>query len=216
MSNDDVLIRPGMADDIPALTEIFNHYIEHSNARFTTEPMTLDSCRTWFGGYGAGRYRLLVAQDASGVLGAAYSSRYRPSSAFDTTVETSIYMHPARRRGGIGTRLYGQLIELLQGEDVHLAVAGVASQMRRRMPCIAGWASRRSAPSRTMRASAAHGSVRHGSSAASVAMAERRPLTIREGKDDLSPTAGAVRWPSVQCEGQNIDGSGRESANERS
>ncbi|MFA6964137.1 N-acetyltransferase family protein [Bosea sp. (in: a-proteobacteria)] len=126
MPNDDVLIRPGMADDIPALTAIFNYYIEHSHARFTTEPMTLDSCRTWFGGYGAGRYRLLVAQDASGLLGAAYSSRYRPSSAFDTTVETSIYMDPSRRRGGIGTRLYGALLALLEQEDVHLAVAGVA------------------------------------------------------------------------------------------
>lgn len=126
MPHDDILIRPGMADDIPALTEIFNHYIEHTNARFTTEPMTQESCRAWFGGYGAGRYRLLVAQDASGVLGAAYSSRYRPSAAFDTTVETSIYMHPGRRRGGIGTRLYSALIALLQAEDVHLVVAGVA------------------------------------------------------------------------------------------
>jgi phosphinothricin acetyltransferase len=90
MPNEDLLIRAGLADDIPALTDLFNHYIEHTNARFTTELMTPESCRTWFGGYGAGRYRLLVAQDASGVLGAAYSSRYRPSSAFDRTVETSI------------------------------------------------------------------------------------------------------------------------------
>lgn len=126
MPKEGILIRPGMADDIPALTDIFNHYIEHSNARFTTELMTLESCRTWFGGYGAGRYRLLVAQDASGVLGAAYSSSYRPFSAFDTTVETSIYMHPGRRRSGVGTRLYGELIQLLQEEDVHLVVAGVA------------------------------------------------------------------------------------------
>ncbi len=126
MPHDDVLIRPGIAADIPALTAIFNHYIEHTNARFTTELMTPDSCRAWFGGYGAGRYRLLVGQDASGVLGAAYSSRYRPSAAFDTTVETSIYMHPERRRGGIGTRLYGALLTLLEQEDIHLAVAGVA------------------------------------------------------------------------------------------
>lgn len=126
MPNEDILIRLGIADDIPALIDIFNHYIEHGNARFTTELMTLESCRTWFGGYGAGRYRLLVAQDASGVLGTAYSSRYRPSSAFDATVETSIYMHPGRRRGGVGTRLYGALIARLQEEDVHLAVAGVA------------------------------------------------------------------------------------------
>jgi len=126
MSHDNVLIRPGIADDLPALTDIFNHYIEHTNARFTTELMTLDSCRTWFSGYGTGRYRLLVAKDGSGVLGAAFSSRYRPPSAFDATVETSIYMHPNRRRGGIGTRLYGALIALLQEEDVHVVVAGVA------------------------------------------------------------------------------------------
>jgi phosphinothricin acetyltransferase len=126
MRNDKVLIRPGSAEDILGLTDIFNYYIEHTNARFTTELQTVESCRAWFGGYGAGRYRLLVAHDASGVLGAAYSSRYRPSPAFDTTVETSIYMHPDRRRDGIGTRLYSALIQLLEDGDVHLAVAGVA------------------------------------------------------------------------------------------
>ncbi|MDR6873164.1 phosphinothricin acetyltransferase [Bosea sp. BE125] len=126
MPNDDVLIRPGLVDDIPELMAIFNHYIENTNARFTTELLTLESCRAWFDGYGAGRYRLLVAHDGAHLLGAAYSSRYRPSAAFDTTVETSIYLHPDRRRGGTGTRLYSALIALLQDEDVHLAVAGVA------------------------------------------------------------------------------------------
>lgn len=128
--------------------------------------MTQESGRTWLGGYGAGRYRLLVVQDASGVLGAAYSSRYRPSSAFDTTVETSIYLHPDRRRAesergstAPSLRCWSKRTSISSWRASH-------SPTRRRTPCIAGWASRRWAPSRIMRASAAPGSVRHGSSAA--------------------------------------------------
>ena len=120
-------IRAAQAADLPALTEIHNHYVLHSQASFDTEPQTPEQRRSWFDGYAeTGPYRLLVAEAGDKLLGAAWSSRYRPHPAFERTIETSIYLAPDARRQGIGSALYTQLFADLAAEPLHLAVAGIA------------------------------------------------------------------------------------------
>lgn len=126
MNSSDISIRAACESDLPALVALANHYIEHTHAMFTTELQTVEGRKPWFHGYGAGRYRLLVAEDETGILGCAYSSRYRPTPSFDATVETSIYLQPHCHGAGLGARLYAALFDILRSEDVHLAVAGIA------------------------------------------------------------------------------------------
>ena len=121
-----VALRHANISDLGQLVEIFNFYIANSHATFGTELHSEDTRRPWFDSYGHGRYRLLVAASGNDILGYATSSRYRPGSAFDFTVETSIYLHPDKRQAGIGTKLYTALFEALKNEPVHLAVAGIA------------------------------------------------------------------------------------------
>ena len=122
----EILIRPARRDDLPALVAIYNHYVVNGHANFTTEPQTVESRSAWFDGYTGGPHRLLVAEHGGTVLGYAGSGRYRPSPAFDHTVETTVYLHPGARGRGAGSQLYAALLEALAGEPVHLAVAGVA------------------------------------------------------------------------------------------
>jgi phosphinothricin acetyltransferase len=126
LARGDLTIRKASEEDLADLVEIFNHYITNTNALFTTELQTVEGRKPWFEGYGFGRYHLLVAEDEDGILGCTYSSRYRPSPAFDATVETSIYLHPQKLGAGIGSKLYTALFEILKTEAVHLAVAGIA------------------------------------------------------------------------------------------
>jgi phosphinothricin acetyltransferase len=51
--------------------------------------------------------------------------RYRPKAAYQTTVETSIYLSQDATGRGIETRLYTALFEALRGQDLHRALAGV-------------------------------------------------------------------------------------------
>lgn len=120
-------IRPAAEADLPALTALYNHYIEHTPITFDTEPWTLQARREWFSHYGtSGRHRLLVAEGANGeVLGYASSSKFRPKAAYDTSVETSVYVSEAAHGRGVGSALYAALFEILAEEDVHRAVAGV-------------------------------------------------------------------------------------------
>lgn len=121
------LIRPAVADDLPSIVEIYNHYIRETAITFDLEPFTVEGRREWFSHYGpAGRHRILVAQADGRVLGYATSSRWRPKAAYDPSVETSVYLDASATGRGIGTALYAALFEALRGEDVHRAYAGIS------------------------------------------------------------------------------------------
>jgi phosphinothricin acetyltransferase len=118
-------IRPARRVDLKRITEIYNHYVIHTPVTFDVEPYTVEGREPWFAQFSeSGRHRLLVAEENNVILGYAGSMRWRPKTAYDTTVETTIYCaHDAVGRG-IGTGLYAALIEALRGEDVHRFVAG--------------------------------------------------------------------------------------------
>ena len=43
-----VLVRPATAADLPALTDIYNHYIVHTSITFDLQPFSVDDRRDWF------------------------------------------------------------------------------------------------------------------------------------------------------------------------
>ena len=122
------VIRAATLTDLPALTDIYNHYIAHTAITFDLRPFAVEERRAWFDAHGAtGPHRLLVAADDDGrCLGYASSSRWRPKQAYDTTVEASVYCHPEDVGRGLGTALYAALFEALEREDVHTIVAGIS------------------------------------------------------------------------------------------
>jgi len=121
-----VIIRAAATEDVPRLTEIYNHYIVHTQATFDIEPMTIEQRVEWFSHYAStGPHRLLVADDDGVVCGFATSSPHRARAAYATSVETSVYCDPERIGRGIGSMLYSRLFDELAGEDLHRALAGI-------------------------------------------------------------------------------------------
>jgi phosphinothricin acetyltransferase len=119
-------VRPATIDDLAQITDLYNHYVLTSPATFDVTPFTVDERREWFGHYAdAGRYRLLVADDAGSVLGYCTSSPYRPRAAYDTTVETSVYVRHDAQGRGVGTALYRELFAAIAAQDLHRAFAGI-------------------------------------------------------------------------------------------
>jgi phosphinothricin acetyltransferase len=121
-------IRPATVDDLQALTDIYNHYVVNTPVTFDLRPLTLDERRAWFDDHKmSGPHRLLVATNGEGAcVGYASTSRWRPKAAYDTTVEASVYCHPAAVGQGCGTALYTALFQLLRGQDVRTIVAGIS------------------------------------------------------------------------------------------
>jgi phosphinothricin acetyltransferase len=124
---DDIGIRSAARDDLPRLTEIYNHYVVHTPVTFDIEPYTVERRESWFQQFAqTGRYRLLVAENGGRALGYAGTTRFRPKAAYEPTVETTIYCAPEAIGKGIGRRLYEALFQAVEGEDIHRFVAGYA------------------------------------------------------------------------------------------
>ena len=122
----DFVIRRPEPGDLPALTDIYNHYIRETPATFEVEPYSLEQRRKWLAGFaGTGRYQCFVAVKDGVPAGWASSHRYNERAAYDPTVLTSIYLAPDARGQGLGRRLYAALFKALEQEDVHRAFAGI-------------------------------------------------------------------------------------------
>ena len=120
-------VRPAVEDDLAPLTDIYNHYVLHTAITFDLVPFAPEERRPWFDAHASdGRYRLIVAEDAGEIVGYATTSRWRPKPAYDTTVESTVYCRHDSMSRGIGPLLYRSLFALLEREDVHQIVAGVA------------------------------------------------------------------------------------------
>jgi len=122
----DTLLRRGRDADLPALTAIYNHYIRETAITFDLEPYTEEKRRPWLRDFAdEGRYQLFVAEHAGAVAGYACTRRFRDKAAYDTTLESSVYLAPDARGRGFGRALYERLFAALDGVDAHRLIAGI-------------------------------------------------------------------------------------------
>jgi phosphinothricin acetyltransferase len=126
MSMSDLLVRPAVAADVPAMAAIYNHYVETSPATFDITPVSLENRLAWFRSFGEnGPFRLVVAERAGQLAGYAGSGKFREKPAYATSVEMTVYVHHDALGLGVGARMYERLFELLAGEPIHRAYAGI-------------------------------------------------------------------------------------------
>lgn len=111
-------IRPAYEADLPSVKSIYDEYVAASTATFDTVAPSLE---TWH----EKLHRMYVATDDE-VVGFAYASAYRVRPAYDHTVETTIYLSPAAAGRGIGRSLYSTLLDRIDADGVHTAVAVIA------------------------------------------------------------------------------------------
>jgi len=122
-----MIIRPASLADLPRITEIHNYYVQNTHITFDVRPFTSEQRVPWFNQHSnGGRHRILVAEDGGQILGYTATGSFRSKEAYETTVEVSVACSPDSTRKGIGSQLYRELFSLLEKEDVHRVVAGIA------------------------------------------------------------------------------------------
>ena len=122
----EVVIRRVVQDDLPALLAIYNHFVVYTPVTFDIEPRTLAQRQAWLDTFAdVGRHQCFVAARDGQAIGWACSGRFKEKAAYDTSVETSIYLAPGEEGKGLGRKLYQALFEALAQEDVHRAFGGI-------------------------------------------------------------------------------------------
>jgi phosphinothricin acetyltransferase len=121
-------IRSATLEDLPALTDIYNHYVVNTSITFDVRPLSVEERRSWFDDHAStGRHRLIVAVGSGNAcVGYATTSRWRPKAAYDTTVESTVYCRPDVVGTGCGRALYAALFDSIAREDIETIVAGVS------------------------------------------------------------------------------------------
>jgi L-amino acid N-acyltransferase YncA len=106
-----ITIRPASVTDIPAITRIYAHAVEHGTASFElTPPDEAEMTHRMNDLLGKG-YPYLVAEDGGMLAGYAYAGPYRTRPAYRPTVENSVYIAHDQHRRGVGRALLAALIE---------------------------------------------------------------------------------------------------------
>ena len=120
-----ILVREATGDDLPSITDIYNHYVRTSPATFDLTPVSLENRRLWMAHYPGGRHLVLVSTDGAAVTGYATSGKVREKPGYLVSVETTVYVHPEHLGKGLGKSLYAAIFSALANEDVHRAYAAI-------------------------------------------------------------------------------------------
>lgn len=118
------MLRLATLDDAAAIARIYNHEVEHSTATFDLRPRTLDEQRTWLVDR-SGAHAVVVAVIDGEVAGFASLSPYRQRPAYNTTVESSVYVSDRHRGLGVGDHLMSELCGRSDSHGFHTMIARI-------------------------------------------------------------------------------------------
>ncbi|AKD56443.1 GNAT family N-acetyltransferase [Spirosoma radiotolerans] len=119
-------IRFATLADVPAILAIYAPYITDSVISFEYEVPTLAEFSERVRVIQT-QFPYLVAELDGRVLGYAYASKHRDRTAYQWSVETSVYVHPDGHRQGIARQLYTTLLTYLRRQGYINAFAGITS-----------------------------------------------------------------------------------------
>jgi phosphinothricin acetyltransferase len=106
----DITIRDATPADLPDITAIYAHAVEHGTASYELEPPSLAEMTQRFEALRSGGFPYIAAQDGEALLGYAYAGAFRPRPAYRFVVEDSIYIDPKAQGRGVGRLLLAELI----------------------------------------------------------------------------------------------------------
>src|SRR5262245_5557974 len=118
-----ITVRPAALTDIPAITRIYAHAVDHGTASFELTAPDEAEMTHRFNELTTGGFPYLVAEIDGAVVGYAYAGPYRARPAYRFTVENSVYVAHDNHRRGVGKALLEALIKASTEKGFRLMVA---------------------------------------------------------------------------------------------
>lgn len=122
-----IVIRLATVDDLPAVREIYNYYVERSTCTFQLELDTEAQRLEWFLSRSPA-HPVVVADVAGDVVGWASLSAWHARAGYARTVEASVYIRHDFHRHGLGRRLMLDLIERARSLGHHTIIGGACTE----------------------------------------------------------------------------------------
>jgi phosphinothricin acetyltransferase len=106
-------IRLATAADAGGILDIYAPYIENTSFTFETEVPSRQDFSKRITDY-LQNWPWLVGEENGRIIGYAYAARYRERTAYQWSVESSVYIHDDFQQKGVARILYAALTELLR------------------------------------------------------------------------------------------------------
>ncbi|SKA21144.1 GNAT family N-acetyltransferase [Consotaella salsifontis] len=120
----EVLIRPAVAADIPAITAIYADAVLYGTASYELTPPDEAEMAHRFEGLVNQSYPYFVGETADGaLLGYAYAGPFRTRPAYRWIVEDSVYLAPQAQGKGVGRKLLTHLIAVCRDKGFRQMIA---------------------------------------------------------------------------------------------
>ncbi|MFD5215829.1 GNAT family N-acetyltransferase [Microbacterium sp. NPDC058345] len=122
-------IRAVQDADLPAVCEIYNHYVRTSTVTFDEVETTVAAWTEKKSRIDAAGIPFLVAEtDTAELLGYALGQPWSPKSAYRFTIENSIYLAPSAAGRGIGRALLAEFLTECRTAGLREVIAVIADQ----------------------------------------------------------------------------------------
>lgn len=120
------MIRDISLADAKQIADIYNYYIRQTIITFEEEVVSTQDIEQRIKKVTAKGYPFFVYEENGIIVGYAYLSNWRERSAYDITLETSVYLNHNSIGSGIGSVLYKELIVRAKKINIH-SLIGVIS-----------------------------------------------------------------------------------------
>ncbi|MRS11784.1 MAG: N-acetyltransferase family protein [Actinobacteria bacterium] len=120
-------IRSATAEDVPAITRIYNQAVTDTTASFDLEPQTNEQRVRWLTAR-AVHHPVFVAEEKGRIAGWGSLSPYSDRAAYDATAEISVYIDRDYHRRGLGAAMGERLVAEARVHGLHVLVARVCTE----------------------------------------------------------------------------------------
>ncbi len=120
------MIRNVRLSDAKRIAEIYNYYIENTIITFEEEKVTEEEVAQRIKAITAKNFPYIVYEEKGIVTGYAYLNNWRSRSAYDITLENSVYLDHKITGKGLGSVLLEELIKESRKISIH-SIIGVIS-----------------------------------------------------------------------------------------
>ena len=122
-----ITIRPATVADAEEILKIYAPYVKNTDITFEYEVPTIEEFRGRIANT-LEKYPYLAATDCNNhIVGYAYASAFKSRSAYNWSVETSIYVDANCKGQRIGSKLYEELERILRKQNVLNACACICA-----------------------------------------------------------------------------------------